>query len=302
MKWYKRGLIYAPRGDQAWARRNASFPTAEIHESGVVRVYVTSLDDNNFGRGGYVDLDPTNLTRIVAVAREPILELGSLGDFDDAGVNPFAVVKFHGRRLMYYQGWQRTLRAPYACFTGLAIQDGQRAFVKLRRTPVLERSEDEAHIRGAPFVMIENEALTMWYVSSTDWALREGQLHYHAGIRRAVSRDGLHWDAIGTPCISPAPGEYGIGRPSVIRDGALYRMWYSIRSFDRPYRLGYAESSDGVHWTRMDDRAGLDASRTGWDSQMLCYGYVLLVGEKTFMFYNGNQHGSTGFGLAELQE
>jgi hypothetical protein len=302
MQWRKRGLVYTPGGNQAWARRNASFPTAEVHETGVVRVYVTSLDDNNFGQGGYVDLDPGDLSRIVAVAKQPVLALGALGDFDDAGANPFAVITFRGSRLMYFQGWQRTLRAPYACFTGVAAAQGDDSFVKLRRTPVLDRVEGEAHIRGAPFVMIENDALTMWYVSSNEWAIHADRLHYHAGIRRATSPDGIHWNAAGEPCLFPEPGEYGIGRPSVIRDGDSYRMWYSIRSFDRPYRFGYAESPDGVRWTRMDHRAGLSASPTGWDSEMVCYGHVLRVGTRTIMFYNGNQHGATGFGLAELQE
>src|ERR1700733_6067025 len=121
MRWRKHGLVYAPRGDQAWARSNASFPTAELHETGVVRVYFTALDDDDFGRGGYVDLDPDDLGRVVSVTKAPILDLGPIGDFDDAGANPFAVITFQGRRLMYYQGWQRTLRAPYGILTGLAV-------------------------------------------------------------------------------------------------------------------------------------------------------------------------------------
>ena len=51
-------------------------------------------------------------------------------------------------------------------------------------------------------------------------------------------------------------------KPFVLRDGATYRMWYN--GSDRPFhcptgtladdrRIGYAESIDGVHWTKRYD-------------------------------------------------
>ena len=40
--------------------------------------------------------------------------------------------------------------------------------------------------------------------------------------------------------------------------------------------------------------------KTGWDSEMICYPCVVKTKEKYYMFYNGNSHGKTGFGYAEL--
>ena len=54
-------------------------------------------------------------------------------------------------------------------------------------------------------------------------------------------------------------------------------MWYSIRSHNRPYRIGYAESGDGQHWERRDDAVGIQASSEGWDSEMICYPCVVDV-------------------------
>ena len=54
-------------------------------------------------------------------------------------------------------------------------------------------------------------------------------------------------------------------RPVVLKDGALYRMWYngSPKPFNCPTgtladdrRIGYAESTDGVTWTKFYDGAG----------------------------------------------
>jgi hypothetical protein len=78
-------------------------------------------------------------------------------------------------------------------------------------------------------------------------------------------------------------------------------MWYSIRSHSRPYRIGYAESADGLCWERRDHEAGIEASASGWDSEMICYAAVIDVNGRRLLFYNGNRHGATGFGVAELE-
>jgi hypothetical protein len=35
---------------------------------------------------------------------------------------------------------------------------------------------------------------------------------------------------------------------------------------------------------------------------MVCYSYVIDVGNRRYMFYNGNGHGATGFGVALWNE
>jgi predicted GH43/DUF377 family glycosyl hydrolase len=301
MIWRKLGHIYRPTGQLPWAHSYAAFPTVEMRGPDTVRVYITSLDDQNFGRGGFVDLDAGDLTKVIRASEEPILDLGPIGDFDDAGANPFTVLDFGGKKLIYYQGWQRTLRAPYAIFTGLATGTGEGPFTRSSRLPVLERSEEEPHIRGAPFIINENGRLRMWYVGSGEWSYRGDQLHYHVNIRYAESDDAVHWQVDPTVCIAPGDGEYGVGRPVVIKDGLIYRMWYSVRAFERPYAMGYAESNDGLNWERLDHKVGITRSDSGWDSEMVCYGYVLNIRGQLTMFYNGNQHGATGFGCAVLE-
>ncbi len=80
-------------------------------------------------------------------------------------------------------------------------------------------------------------------------------------------------------------------------------MWYSFRA--QPgidtYRIGYAESMDGLSWRRMDESAGIDVSSSGWDSEMICYPKVFRHKERYYMLYNGNGYGKTGFGLAVLE-
>jgi hypothetical protein len=117
-------------------------------------------------------------------------------------------------------------------------------------------------------------------------------------IKYAESADGIHWDRSGAIAIDlKSPDEYGIAKPCVVQDGSLYRMWYSYRGKE-PYRVGYAESRDGVAWTRMDDKSGIDVSATGWDSESIQYAHVFQHRDRWYMLYNGNGYGKTGFGLA----
>jgi hypothetical protein len=300
VRWEKRGQIYVPDGSRWWARRNASFPTVELRGD-ELRVYFAALDDDRFGRAGYVDLDASDPSRVLREAEEPVLDVGELGTFDDCGANAFSVVRDGPKTHLYYQGWQRAERVPYLIFSGLATDHGEgRGFEKHSLTPVLDRTADDPFLRGAPFVLREAGVLRMWYVSSRSWVRDEHGLHYDVGIRHATSADGVTWSADPEPCVTPEPGrEYAVGRPCVLHEGGAYRMWYAIRSFEEPYRIGYAQSADGVQWSRRDSEAGIERSAAGWDSEMICYPYVLRVGGRLLMFYNGNQHGVTGFGYAE---
>jgi hypothetical protein len=94
--------------------------------------------------------------------------------------------------------------------------------------------------------------------------------------------------------------EYAISRPCVVRDGDCYRMWFSARG--ESYRLGYAESHDGLSWTRDDDAAGLHPSDRGWDSEMVAYPVVLDHRGRRYMLYNGNGYGLTGIGYATADD
>src|SRR3954466_12883625 len=119
MKWRKLGLLFAPDGSVSWARRYAFMPTVHVHSDTIVRVYFTALDDQQFGRIGFVDLDRDNLARIVGVSTEPVLDLGERGTFDDSGVSASCVIPLGGDVFLYYVGWQRCERVPYMLFTGL---------------------------------------------------------------------------------------------------------------------------------------------------------------------------------------
>jgi hypothetical protein len=80
-------------------------------------------------------------------------------------------------------------------------------------------------------------------------------------------------------------------------------MWYSYRGNNdiQTYRIGYAESINGVDWIRKDEEVNFDTSKKDWDSEMVCYPFVFIYKNDKYMLYNGNNYGKTGIGLSKLK-
>ena len=145
----------------------------------------------------------------------------------------------------------------------------------------------------------------MWYISCIDWERFEDETRHYYHLKYATSDDGINWLRTGIVAIDfKTDYEYAISQPWVIIDQGIYRMWFSYRGQQgiETYRIGYAESLDGVTWERNDQSVELEVSESGWDSEMICYPFVFNLNGRRLMLYNGNDYGRSGFGLAELSK
>lgn len=306
MQWNKLGLVFGPDGSVPWAISHAMIPTPIQISEDVIRVFVTFCDGNGIGRPGYVDVSTSDPLKVLDVSKRPLLDLGQPGAFDENGVLVCGVTDLgNGRMFMYYVGFELGTKIRYRLLTGLAIsEDGGRTFTRYSTTPVLERSPSEMHFRCGPYCLRSREKFCLWYVAGSEWTDLEGKSMPVYNIRYAESNDGIHWPDNGEVQIPISePDEHGFGRPCVIsKKGGGYRMFYSVRrrSF-AAYRLGYAESSDGRTWNRMDDRLNLNVSETGFDSDSIMYAAPIEINGKLYLFYNGNDFGRDGFALAVLE-
>ena len=307
MKWRKLGMVWQPDGKLTWAKSHAAIPTPLLMADGGLRIYVQLRGENNIGRVGFVDLDPDDPMRVIGISQQPVLDIGEPGTFDDNGVCAVSVMtNDDGAIWMYYVGFELCHHIRYRLFTGLAIStDGGHKFFRYKTTPILERSPEELHFRCGTFVLPKSkncEYFRMWYVAGKEWENIDGKSMPVYDMRYLESANGKDWPAQGKIVLPlNRQAEHGFGRPYVVEQSGLYKMFYSIRHIaPRAYGLGYAESKDGINWQRKDEEMGLKTSENGWDSDSIEYSAVIEIKGKTYCFYNGNDFGGTGFGVAEL--
>jgi len=298
-RWRKLGQVLQPDGT---ALERCMLPTPQRRDNGSLRLYFGAPDLEMVSRVSFVDVDPQAPTRAVTGTAAPVLDIGEPGHFDDNGVIPGALIERAADTLLFYVGFQRQSKIPYTMLTGLAIStDGGSTFHRAIETPILERSSQEPFFRTASHLLPAGEGWRMWYIGGGGWLEAGGRQLPTYSLRTMVSTSVMDWPSHGEVCLAPIGDEIGFGRPYVLHEGGLYRMWYSIRR-RQGYRLGYAESADGVRWRRLDDRLDLGAPLPGFDDQMTCYSAVVRLDGRLLMFYNGNGYGRTGIGVAVLED
>lgn len=309
MKWQKMGLIFKPTGEIKWMETHAMMPVVYKLNHKKVRIYFSPRDKINRSRPASIDLefDDDGHLYLSNLSKKPILNLGSLGAFDDSGIMPTSIITYGKELYLYYNGWTLGKNVPFFSFNGLAISnDGGKTFKKVSRGPtVLYRNEIDPFSTFTPFVLIDEGKWRMWYVSCIKWVIEKGIPKHYYHIKYAESYNGIDWIRNGYIAIDFKNSyEYAIARPMIIKKNDLYKMWYSYRAskINKTYRIGYAESIDGLNWRRKDDEVGIDVSKHGWDNEMICYAFIFNIKNEIYMVYNGNSYGKTGFGIAKLIE
>jgi hypothetical protein len=304
MIWNKIGQIFCADNNTDWMCSRAFLPTPILLSEDIIRIYATFLDEQFIGRVGYVDVCARDPNKIIKISDKPVLIEGLPGSFDDSGVTASFVMKNGDELLMYYQGWQRLQMAPYNIFTGVAVsKDGGETFHRTQNCPILDRIESQLNIRSAPFVLKEEDKWMMWTCSGSGYqAISSKNLPvYGISLSKGKCFDKFPEEPLW--CIYPDKNQndiHGYARPWVIKKNNYYLIWYAERSASRIYRIKFSISQNGYIWTEMDDRLSPQPSESGWDSEMMAFSAVIETRYGTYMFYNGNGYGSTGFGYARL--
>jgi predicted GH43/DUF377 family glycosyl hydrolase len=298
--WKKKGVIFNADNHYEWMKTHTSLPFADRICDNFYRIYFSTRDSNNRSSIGYLEIDIKNPKKILKLSDHPVLSIGNMGSFDDSGVMGSCIVNHKGKKYLYYIGWNLGVTVPFRWSIGLAISnDGGKTFVKYSNGPILDRNPIDPYLVSSPTVIFEDGTWKMWYISALRWEVYDGKLRAPYHIKYAESHDGINWRRTGMVAIDfKHTGEFAIGRASVIKENHVYKMWYSYST--GKYRIGYAESKDGLHWERKDDQAGIDVSKSGWDSEMIEHANVFIHNDRKYMLYTGNQYGKTGFGYAVL--
>ncbi|MFN4972679.1 MAG: hypothetical protein ACK45I_02850 [Bacteroidota bacterium] len=308
MKWVKKGNIYEVKNINSWMISHAQCPTA-IELKDRIRIYFSARDKYGESLPTFIDVSKDNPSNILYEHKQPVLEKGRKGTFDENGIIPSYIVKNEAKFYFYYAGWSRCQNVPYKNFTGLAISDDDGlTFKKYSEGPVIGMDVYNPLSATGPCIVKLNNEYRCIYSTGIDWIKINNKMEHTYLLRYASSNDGVNWK-FDTRNIIEAENEFMAHcKPACFNENGIYHMWFSKRgshnfreSGNNSYRLGYATSTDFISWSRKDDECGIDVSENSWDSDMICYPNIIKINDKLIMFYNGNGFGKSGFGYAELQ-
>lgn len=314
--WKKLGVVFNPLQveNRSWLREFAQAPSTVIF-SDFIRVYFSCRPDPDkngqyVSYSAYVDLDRSNLFKVLRISENPILELGKKGCFDEYGTYPVSVIRDGSNFLAFYGGWTRCESVPFNVNIGTAISnDDGVTFKKFGDGPILSYSPDEPFILSGPKIRKFENRWYLFYIAGRKWVKNGDKPEPVYKIRMATSEDGIKWEKFNCDLVeSKLEEDEAQASPDVFFHNGIYHMFFcyryslNFRGKDKGYRIGYAFSYDLTNWVRDDSKVGIDISEDGWDSEMISYPHVFMLDGKIYMFYLGNNVGRFGFGVAELEK
>ena len=300
LNFKKIGLIIKPQVQYDWFTTHAMVPTPEDLGNGIFKIYFSGRNKKNQSFISWAKVSLNETFKVIEYSQKPVLSPGNLGCFDDNGVTPSCVINLKkNEKALYYIGWNPGSTVRVHLFGGLAISKNDMNFSRWSKAPIIERTKSDPYLNTAPWVVCTEGGYRMYYVSGVGWKHKNLPKY---NIKLAFSQDGKNWQRKGYVCIDfKNKEETALARPYVIFDKNIWKMWFSYKGDN--YKIGYAESYDGIEWIRKDDFFKISSSKKDtFDNEMMCYAAVVKYNEKYFMFYNGNNYGFHGINLAVAEK
>lgn len=301
MRWIKLGQLYYPESVHPKLASHAANPVAVSLEGDVFRVFFSGRDEQNRSSVGFVDVD-IGKREVVYIHDRPVFKHGTESSFYSHGVSIGNYYEADGQRYILFMGWQVPPDGHWRGDIGRLALGPDFSLMLDQDCPFLASNDTDPISLSYPWVMRDQDGVyRMWYGSTLAWDTGNGEM-LHV-INHAISLDGHKWQRFGLAVPYELGKAQAFSRPTVVGNASDgYHMWFSYRSGSgEKYRIGYAYSRSGDRWELGLERAGIDVSLSGWDSQMIEYPFVFDHQGQLFMLYNGNAFGRTGFGLAVLE-
>lgn len=304
MKWYweKLGCIYEPAvaGTHPKLLSHAANPLPLKIGGDTYRIFFSGRDERNRSSLGAVDIDIVS-RKIVKTYHTPFFQHGPVGSFYADGISIGNHYIADGVCYVLFMGWQAPLDGHWRGDIGRLIVHSNLSLTLDSELPLLGIDSTDPISLSYPWVIgNEEKEFSMWYGSTVTWDAGNGEMLHT--INYASSPNGYEWTRQGLAVPYVLGIAQAFSRPCVVSSlKGGFDMWFSYRSgMGEKYRIGYAHSLDGLTWSLDLKSAGIDVSKSGWDSEMVEYPYIFDHQGERYMLYNGNRYGQTGFGLARL--
>jgi predicted GH43/DUF377 family glycosyl hydrolase len=227
-------------------------------------------------------------------APNPVLTIGSSGDWDSDSVDEAWVIYDGGQYKMWYSGqhWNPD-GSINTWLIGYATSPDGIHWAKYSGNPVLTAgpagSFDDKYV-WRPTVISTGSGYMMYYRGAS----QSGPQNI-AKEGLATSSDGIHWNRVSV--ITMPPGSSGwdaysrqtgaLNVGGVVKAGSVYVMGYSsIKTENSSEQIGFASSTDGTTWTPYPGNPVIIYGSSGWDSGGVTRPMILPIGDKYYVYYD----------------
>jgi predicted GH43/DUF377 family glycosyl hydrolase len=286
-----------PLGNQGeWDDSGASFPDI-LFDGSVYHMWYSGSDQPNSVQrqiGYATSSDGFNWDKH---ANNPVLGLGSSGEFDDFSVwNP--MILYDGS---LYEMWYTGDAGIANWSIGYATATDPVLWSKHAGNPVLTKGSPGEWDQNSvllPIVIHSDSLYQMWYTGRTASGI------WQTGY--ATSSDGINWSKHPNNPVLPvgaagAWDAFGALASSVLFEDGEYRMWYQgdNNNDNRSIEIGFATSPDGINWTKHPGNPILKPDPGSWDSENVYFPRVIKDENRYRMWYSGRGANVNRIGYAE---
>jgi predicted GH43/DUF377 family glycosyl hydrolase len=226
----------------------------------------------------------------------PVITYGTFGNWDNYR-RLGAVIRVNDTLKMWFVA---TKDMPFEMQLGYAWSTDGISW-HIHPEPVLSNGQDGAWDDFRifePSVVYTGGEYHMWYSGYDDE-------DYTPKIGYASSVDGIYWvkDVENNPVLEGGiEGSYieeWVCFPNVLRIDGMFKMWFSGHDVFEHYRIGYAESENGIEWDYITEEPVLTiGANETWDDIMVCHPSVMIDNNQYKMWYSGNDGSRYKIGLA----
>lgn len=212
-------------------------------------------------------------------------------------INRASVLKVNNKYYMYYTGQNEKFSK-----IGMAESIDGINWKKYENNPIIipEMNNEGTNVMN-PFVLYdeEEEIFKMWYAA--------GEQFEPDVINYATSKDGVNWEKYeNNPILQKSDygfDSYKVGGCCVLKKNNKYIMYYIGYTSLLKAQILWAESEDGINWTKYNSEPIVQGSKGTFDQDSV-YKPSVVFDEKTnknYLYYNGRRGADEYIGLA-IQE
>ena len=295
----KKWFCFSDVGFPLPMRSHMSNPTPFYLGRAKLRIFFSSRNEQNKSSVCFFDVDMRRL-EIINSEVNILLNINNHENcFFSDGVSLGNIFNKENKYFLSFMGWDLSDKKPWKGTVGVAEIDPYKpSILCLPEVPTIDTLNGSDSSLSYPTIKVIGDELYIWYGNTVKKNAGNGEMLHT--IHLSVLKEGNVVRHKGQVIDYLINESQAFSRPSIIEHHGMLNMFYSVRGADSNYQINRSISSDGLLWKKADFH--MVGAADPAESDMQCYPYVTCLEDDIYLFYNGNNYGRSGIGLAVLEQ